>query len=637
MVGRGPSLAVERRAAQGEGLELVERLAEGGGTRTWLAREQSTREGFTVTFAVSEDPERRRPVEADFAALVDAWAQETHPALVGVRAVIADGTIHRNAAAPAGGSPRGGGVDRGALVAEHVKARPLAEIMGEQGRVAPETLLPVLADAARGLSRLHERGWVHGALSARHVLVTPDGRALLDGYGVRAGARPGPPAWGQAQDTDARQELADRAVGLGRAHHHMDEAGPVAAGSATEVSAAQDVHDLAVTGWLALTGRYPGPDAHRVPLSLMCPNAPRHLVLMLEGALCDDPAQRPSAHELATGFDTPVRKPSPARRPPERMTPEVIRADGTVLRPRRRPFAAAALRLGGRSERSQGRGGERARTVGQATAGTAATDGESHGPRRALAITAAVLAAAAIVWVFANWPDGDVVAGTGATASPAAPEDARSPDEARGFEVSANPSGTSGAGGNTDESASRDAGGTGGGSPRQVAPSASGGSSAGTGTAPGESMQDKDREARGAVGDLVARRAAALAAGDEAAAEAVYVPRSGLAARDKDLIRRAAARGGADAGTTELSELRMKVVSLAEQKPDTAARLSPADAARTRTYNAEVVTRGWRGALPTGSAVTGDGDLARQRLRITITATAQGWRLADVTPLTAPG
>lgn len=81
----------------------------------------------------------------------------------------------------------------------------------------------------------------------------------------------------------------------------------------------------------------------------------------------------------------------------------------------------------------------------------------------------------------------------------------------------------------------------------------------------------------------------------------------------------------------------MEVVSLAEQKPDAAAHLSPADAARTRTYDAEVVTRGWRGALPTGSAVTRDGDAARQRLRITITSTAEGWRLADVTPVTAAG
>ncbi|MBK4121101.1 hypothetical protein [Kocuria rhizophila] len=146
-------------------------------------------------------------------------------------------------------------------------------------------------------------------------------------------------------------------------------------------------------------------------------------------------------------------------------------------------------------------------------------------------------------------------------------------------------------------------------------------------------MQDKDREAADAVRALVAERAAALAAGDEAAAAAVYVPDSGLAARDREVIRRAAAQDSTGSGFTALSGLSMEVVSLEEQPPAPGAHLSPAEAARSRTYRAEVLTRGWHGELPAGSAVTREGGDARQSVRITVVQTSQGWRLTDVTPL----
>ncbi|RUQ02385.1 hypothetical protein D8M38_12695, partial [Kocuria sp. HSID17582] len=278
----------------------------------------------------------------------------------------------------------------------------------------------------------------------------------------------------------------DRAVGLDRVEHHRDAAGPVAAGSATGASAAQDVHDLAVTGWLALTGRYPGPDSHRVPLSLMCPTAPRHLVLMLEAALCDDHGQRPSAHELAAGFDAPVRRPSPARRPPERMTPEVIRADGTVVKQRRRLRLAAGLQLPGGRERGTGK--DRTSPAGSVAGRTVAVEGQGPGRRRVFALAAAVLAAAALVWAFVGWSHGDIQAGTEATAS-------SEPGGAAGGQAAKTlPSATGEAAADPGRAASREGDPDSNGSPRAASPTASAGSTAGA--APGESMQDKDREAR---------------------------------------------------------------------------------------------------------------------------------------------
>ena len=151
--------------------------------------------------------------------------------------------------------------------------------------------------------------------------------------------------------------------------------------------------------------------------------------------------------------------------------------------------------------------------------------------------------------------------------------------------------------------------------------------------APGARVQDKEREAREAVTQLVSARAAALAAGDEAAVSAVYVPDSALAAKDRDLIRRAAAQPAPGTGETALSGLSMEVESLEEEERVPGGRLTPAEEARTRTYRAEIVTRGWDGAVPTQAHVRRDGAQARQAVRVTVVWTPEGWRLADVAPL----
>ena len=143
-----------------DGLELVEKLGEGGGSRTWLARERTTHEKYTVTFVVTEDREHRRAGEEQIAALVEAWAESPHPELVSVRATLG-----------------GDGASR-ALVADHVRGKTLEDTMRDRGRLRPEDTAPVLAAVARALSHLHERDWVHGDLAAHHVLLTLDERAL---------------------------------------------------------------------------------------------------------------------------------------------------------------------------------------------------------------------------------------------------------------------------------------------------------------------------------------------------------------------------------------------------------------------------------------------------------------------------
>ncbi|RKQ36264.1 protein kinase domain-containing protein [Kocuria tytonis] len=650
-------------AARHGGLELVDRLGEGDGTRTWLAREQHSREEFTVTFAVAEEAERRRVLERSFTALVDTWSEISHPHLVRVRALLGEAE-HATA-----------------LVADRVAGPTLADRMRAAGRIAPADVAPVLAGVARALARLHENGWVHARLTPQHVLLAPDGRVLVDGYGVPEGTAGAGVPWGQGDRPETRSgrsgtvsldptpgsvaanaAAADPGPRGATAYGESDGAHqsgalprggtPLAADPAVQSSpavntSAADVYALGVLGWRALTGRHPGPDSHRVPLTLMCPTAPRHLVLMLEAALADDPGARPSARELATGFDTASPRSRPARRPPERMTPEVIRADGTTVRARRMrapllgrsrdavprvprgrgtgpggstvPGAEARGADTGRPARRPGRGEvppSRATHRPRGTSMGGAVLPLSHTPwatrRRLLVAGAALALIGSVAWGYAVWGvPGEVTADPGAAARASA---------------RATP-GTGAAAGEPAEPGAS-------GAPSQHSRSAPpAGAARTTSAAPGASMQDKNREAQRAVRDLVAARAAALAAGDENAAAAVYVPESRLAARDREVIRRAAAQDAAGTGRTAFSGLSMEVVQLAEQSPAPGARLTPAEAARTRTYRAQVVTRGWHGELPAGSHVTREGAEARQSVRISVVQTSQGWRLTDVTPV----
>lgn len=146
-------------------------------------------------------------------------------------------------------------------------------------------------------------------------------------------------------------------------------------------------------------------------------------------------------------------------------------------------------------------------------------------------------------------------------------------------------------------------------------------------------MQDRARQAQEAVRDLVAARAAALAAGDESALASIYVPESRLAARDREVIRRAGAQDTGGTGLTAFSGISMDVVELREENTARDTRVSPAEAARTRTYRTQVVTRGWHGDVPTEAHVTRRGEEAVQTLRISVVQTPEGWRLTDVTPV----
>lgn len=535
--------AHDHAAAQTEGLELAGRLGSGRGTRSWLAKEEQSREKFTVTFATGTSAQERDAQQRAMVRVAEYWVGVADPHLVAVRGTIGQGETAQ------------------ALVTEHTEGISLARRIVEDGRVPPAELSPILAAAARGLATLHDHGWVHGTMSPHRILLGPEGQVRIDGYGLPDTSGPTEPgetaqpvtaaSWGH----DDRPEMLDRAIAR---------------------SPADDVKALATLAWLALTGRSPGSDSHRVPLTLVCPAAPRGLVLMLEAALNDDLTTRPTAHEFATGIAAipAVKVPSTSVRP---QPPDIIRADGTEVKlgrtmlPRLRRGSTVAAAPHGRSRRHP-----------------------------------LLLACAATALVACAWFALPGVIGTGG--SPVAGE----PQVAGSEESDISTPGESRVGPAPEV--------------ETTAPSA-------TATEPG---QDTTRAAEHAARALVTSRAEALAAGDQKALEAVYVPGSRLQKSDQSTIAHAAEQDVGSSGYTALSGLSMKVERIEALTTAPGEHGKPAEnshAGGAHTFYTEILTRGWHGEIPEGAHVERENATVRQTAHLTVTRTDEGWRIVDVTPV----
>ena len=135
------------------------------------------------------------------------------------------------------------------LVEDFLAGGSLADRLAGRGRLDPAELAPVLREAAAGLAVLHGVGRCAAGLTARRILFRTAGPAAsVDPAGAAACAGPAGPVG------DARSDGSGGAAGPGGA------AGvPVAAVRAGTGpgSPQDDVRDLGVVGWRALTGREP--------------------------------------------------------------------------------------------------------------------------------------------------------------------------------------------------------------------------------------------------------------------------------------------------------------------------------------------------------------------------------------------
>lgn len=592
----------QRATARCEGLELTGVLGAGRATRTWLATEQHSREKFTVTFCTAPDAAQRAAQHRALRLVARHWAGRTHEHLVPVRALLGDD------AAPA-------------LVTDHLAATSLATVTVQDGRLSPARLAPVLVAAATALAALHEHGWVHGTLTAQRVLLTGDGEVWLDGYGVPCEAAPD--GFGSAQLPDAAcvpdvlnvlaATDASEAAGLpgvadlpAPSWGHDDR--PELPERSVARTPADDVKALATLAWHALTGRHPGSDAHRVPLTLVCPAAPRGLVLVLEAALQDDPQRRPTAREFAAGV---AALPAPRPTAPQAEPTQIIRANGTVETVRTRPTASRRTPEVLRALRYED--GNRFTALPVAL----------HRPGYRWPVAALTGAAVLLVALWAGWsrfgPGEQPTAAQSAAATV-------SGDAAAGQEVEPTTSGSAAAGGPaaSEGTATPEHASVAGDRRRPTAPGS---------PSTGSTADERMGEAEPAVRELVARRAEALASGDEGALEGVYAPEAAQARQDRETVARALAQRGPGTEYSALSGLAMEVDTIHPVAAPGGRHGAWAEDGSSRTFYAEVLTHGWHGELPEDSHVRREDTAVRQSLRITVTRTADGWRLADVTPV----
>ena len=152
------------------------------------------------------------------------------------------------------------------LVLDDATGGSLASLLLRRGSLQPGEVVTVLAPLAQALGQAHEHDLVHGRVSATTVLLTAEGKPLLDGLGLSS-----------LYDAD---DSHDPTGGLG---------------------SSADVWALGALGRLLLTGA--APDSAPVgALGSLAPRAPLPLVQALEAALAFDATTRPSARDLAAAL-----------------------------------------------------------------------------------------------------------------------------------------------------------------------------------------------------------------------------------------------------------------------------------------------------------------------------------------------
>lgn len=270
----GEPLRPERGVRLGGRYELRRRIAVGGMGEVWLSRDLSLdRSVATKLLRVELAGDDR------FLERLRAEARASAP------------LAHPNIAALYDYGEQAGS---GYLVMELVQGETLSELLARERTLAPEALLPVLAQTARALHAAHVCGVVHRDVKPSNILLTPDGRVKITDFGIsQVGSEAAAATAGTVMGT--AQYLAPEQA-LGRA-----------------ATPASDIYGLGVVAYEALAGRRPftGPSvvdiayAHvNAPVPPLPPSVPEPVRTVVLRMLEKDPERRPrSAASLARTLD----------------------------------------------------------------------------------------------------------------------------------------------------------------------------------------------------------------------------------------------------------------------------------------------------------------------------------------------
>ena len=169
-----------------------------------------------------------------------------------------------------------------ALVLDRAEGGSLQRALDGRGHLSVGESVTVLAPVARALAGLHAAGVVHGDVSPANVLLERSGRPLLADLGVA-------------------RLVAEAADGDGEVEVTPELAAPEVL-SRGLVTPASDVYAAGALAWWCVTGAPPAPLPLRPELTQVAgwlPKAWRDATL---AALSPDPADRPSAADLALAW-----------------------------------------------------------------------------------------------------------------------------------------------------------------------------------------------------------------------------------------------------------------------------------------------------------------------------------------------
>ncbi|HEV7172236.1 serine/threonine-protein kinase [Pedococcus sp.] len=166
-----------------------------------------------------------------------------------------------------------------ALVLDHVAGGSLWSAVRARGHLSVGESVTVLVPVARALAGLHAMGVVHGDVSPRNVLLQRSGRPVLSDLGVA-----------QVAGVSDAQTYGT----TGFVAPELEDGSPR--------TAASDVYAVGALGWWCVTGELPTPASLRQPLDALAPGLPESWRAVTAQALSRDPADRPTAAELALAY-----------------------------------------------------------------------------------------------------------------------------------------------------------------------------------------------------------------------------------------------------------------------------------------------------------------------------------------------
>jgi serine/threonine-protein kinase len=209
------------------------------------------------------------------------------------------------------------------LVMELVVGDPLSDILEREPVLPARRLLPLLAQASRGLHAAHEAGVVHRDVKPGNILIGRGARVKITDFGV-------------SMATGQRTMTATGMV-MGTAQYLSPE--QAVGRPATPLS---DLYSLGVVAYEALAGKRPftGPTAVDIAVAHVNDPVPplpfavdKPLAALVMRLLSKDPAKRPaSGEELARLFDELVPR-TPAEGVPVLVTPQPAWSTGAPEAP----------------------------------------------------------------------------------------------------------------------------------------------------------------------------------------------------------------------------------------------------------------------------------------------------------------